>query len=163
MSDSNEQPVEGFEALGRAPIGRRSVVRRMAALSVAPAVVGSGMLGFAGSALAATDDSRLNARKLSYALRGGKVLEGYFAAPRGKANLGVVVVMPDEAGLDAKAEETARRYALAGYMAVAPDLRATFKGGSRDAMVADMMKMVPDLKSLAHSNSKVSRISVVAA
>ena len=163
MSDINDRPVAGLETLGRAPVGRRSVMRRMAALSVAPAIAGSGMLGFAGSAFAATDDSRLNARNVRYALRGGKVLDGYFASPRGKANLGVVVVMPDQVGADAKAQETARRYALAGYMAIAPDLGATFKGGSRDAMVAEMMKTVPELKSLAHSNSKVSKVSVVAA
>jgi hypothetical protein len=154
MSDINNQPAAGFEALGRKPIGRRSVV---AALSAAPAV-----FGFAGSAFAATDDN-LNARTLRYALRGGKMIDGYFAAPRGKANLGVVVVMPDQVGVDAKAQETARRYAHAGYLAIAPDLGATFKGGSRDAMVAQMMKTVPELKRLSHSNSKVARISVVAA
>jgi carboxymethylenebutenolidase len=158
MSDINDQPVVGFEELGRTPVGRRGVMRRMAALSAAPAV-----LGFAGSAFAATDDTRLNARKVRYALRGGKVLDGYFASPRGKANLGVVVVMPDQIGADAKAQETARRYAHAGYLAIAPDLGATFKGGSRDAMVAEMMKTVPELKRLAHGNSKVSKISVVAA
>jgi carboxymethylenebutenolidase len=148
----------GFEGLGRTPVGRRSVMRRMAALSAAPAV-----FGFAGSAFAMADDTRLNARKVRYALRGGKVLEGYFASPRGAANLGVVVVMPDQIGADAKAQETARRYAHAGYLAIAPDLGATFKGGSRDAMVAAMMQTVPELKRLAHSNSKVSKISVVAA
>lgn len=154
MSDINDHPVAGFEPLGRKPICRRSVV---AALSAAPAV-----FGFAGSAFAATDNS-LNARNVRYVLRGGKVLEGYFASPRGKANLGVVVVMPDQASVDAKAQETARRYAHAGYLAIAPDLGATFKGGSRDAMVAQMMKTVPELKRLSHSNSKVSRIGVVAA
>lgn len=155
MSDINDQPVAGFGALGRKPVGRRGVV---VALSAAPAV-----FGFAGSAFAAVTDDSLNARNVRYALRGGKVLEGYFASPRGKANLGVVVVMPDQAGADAKAQETARRYAHAGYLAIAPDLGATFKGGSRDAMVAQMMKTVPELKRLSHSNSKVSRISVVAA
>lgn len=154
MSDINDRPVAGFEALGRKPVGRRTV---MAAISAAPAV-----FGFAGSAFAATDDG-LNARSLRYALRGGKVLDGYFASPRGKANLGVVVVMSDQAGVDAKAQETARRYAHAGYLAIAPDLGATFKGGSRDAMVAQMMKTVPELKRLSHSNSKASRINVVAA
>jgi hypothetical protein len=155
MSDINDQPVAGFEALGRKPVGRRGVVT---ALSAAPAV-----FGFAGSAFAAVNDESLNARNVRYALRGGKVLNGYFASPRGKANLGVVVVMPDQAGVDARAQETARHYAHAGYLAIAPDLGATFKGGSRDAMVAEMMKAVPDLKRLSHSNSDVAKISVVAA
>jgi len=154
MSDKMDQPVMGFEALGRKPVGRRGVV---AALSAAPAIV-----GFAGSAFAATD-AGLNARNVRYALRGGKMIDGYFASPRGRANLGVVVVMPDRTGVDAKARETAHRYAQAGYLAIAPDLDATFKGGSRDAMVAEMMKTLPELKRLSHSNSAVARISVVAA
>jgi len=158
MSDIDDQPVAALETLCRAPVGRRSMMRRMAALSAAPA-----MFGFAGSAFAMTDDTSLNTRRVRYALRGGKVLEGYFASPRGKSNLGVVVVMPDEIGVDAKAQETACRYAQAGYLAIAPDLGATFKGGSRDAMVAQMMKTVPELKRLSHSNSKVAKISIVAA
>jgi len=154
MSEINDHAAAGFEALGRKPVGRRTV---MAALSAAPAV-----FGFAGSAFAVTDDG-INARNVRYALRGGKMLDGYFASPRGKANLGVIVVMPDQSSVDAKAQETARRYAHAGYLAIAPDLGATFKAGNRDAMVAQMMKTLPDLKRLSHSNSKDAKIGVVAA
>lgn len=159
MSDFNDQTARGFD--DRTPVGRRGAMGRIAALSVVPAIVGSGVLGFAGSALAATspDDSRLNARKLRYAIRGGKVIDGYFAAPRGKANLGLVVVIHDENGLDAKAEDTARRYALAGYSAIAPDLRATFKGGDRDAAIAEMVNQLPHLKRSALGNGKVSVVA----
>jgi hypothetical protein len=160
MSNLNDRAGTAIDGLIQAPLGRRSVMRRMAALSVAPVVAGSGILGFAGAASAATGtDPRLNANRLRYAIRGGKIIDGYFAAPRGKSNLGVVVVIHDEDGLDAKAEETARRYALAGYYAIAPDLPATFKSGSRDAMIADMMKTVPNLKRFAQGNGKVSVVA----
>lgn len=159
MPDFNDRPVAGID--GVTPVGRRSAMRRIAALSVAPAIAGSGVLGFAGSAFAATsgDDSRLNASKVGYAIRGGKIIHGYFASPRGKTNLGVVVVIHDENGLDAKAEDVARRYALAGYQAIAPDLRATFKGASRDAMIAEMVKQLPHLKRSALGNGTVSIVA----
>ncbi|MES1975540.1 MAG: dienelactone hydrolase family protein [Pseudomonadota bacterium] len=158
MADNDNQGDMGAEALGSAPLGRRAVMGRMAALSVVPAVAGSGIFGFAASAAAATD-AGLNARHLRYAVRGGKIIDGYFAAPQGKANLGVVVVLHGEAGFDAKAEETARRYANAGYYAIAPDLRATFKGSNHGAMVAEMIETAPGLKRLARGNGKVSLVS----
>nr|WP_299906597.1 dienelactone hydrolase family protein [Sphingomonas bacterium] len=130
----------------------------MAAISVAPAIAGTGILGFAGSAFAATD-AGLNARKLRYAICGGQVIDGYFAGPRGRNNLDVVVVLPDRDVLDAKAEATARRYAQAGFYAIAPDLRATFKGGNREAMVAQMVKAAGNLKRFAHGSGKVTIVS----
>ena len=159
MSDFNDQPVAGFD--GGMSVGRRGAMRRIAALSVAPAIAGSGVLGFAGAALAATstNDSRLRVSRTRYAIRGGRIIDGYFAAPRGKINLGMVVVIHDEEGLDAKAEDTARRYALAGYQAIAPDLRATFRGDSRDAMLAELVHQLPNLKRSALSNGKVSIVA----
>jgi hypothetical protein len=157
MSEINEQSTQLDSAI-RAPVGRRSAMGRMAAMSVAPAIVGSGVLGFAGSAFAATD-AGLNARNLRYAIAGGQVIEGYFASPRGRSNLDLVVVLPDQDVVDAKAQATARRYAQAGFYAIAPDLRATFKGGSREAMVAGMVKAAGNLKRFAHGNGKVTIVS----
>ncbi len=149
----------GFEALGRTPVGRRSVMGRMAALSAAPAV-----LGFAGSAFAATDDSHVNARSVRYALRGGKVLDGYFASPRGQANLGVVVVMPDQ--LVCRCQGAGNRSPLCRMPAIwrsRPISARPSRAATATRWSPQMMKTVPDLKRLSHSNSKVAKISVVAA
>lgn len=158
MSDNDNQPMSETIDMGGAPLGRRAAMQRIAALAVAPVVAGSAVLGFGGSALAAVDDSRLNARKLRYALRGGKIISGYFASPRGEANLGLVVVIHDQNGLDAKAEAAACRYALAGYQAVTPDLAASFKG-SRDAMIAQLVAQTPNLKRSALGNGKVAFVA----
>src|SRR6202008_2464397 len=96
---------------------------------------------------------------LRYVISGGTILDGYFAAPRGKSDLGVVVVIHDENGLNAKAEETARRYALAGYYAVAPDLRKNFGGLARDAQIAAMVKTAPQLKRVPRGNGQVMIVS----
>lgn len=161
MTDVTDQPVStGIASLARAPLGRRAVMGRMAALPVASAVAGSGIVGFATSAAAATGvDPRLNARNLRFAISGGRILDGYFASPRGKTNLDVIVVLHGENGLDATAEETARRYALAGYFAVAPDLGKNFAGFDRDGQVAEMLSLAPKLKRLPHSNGNVRVVS----
>src|SRR5437660_648459 len=98
MSDTMEQPVAGIESLTHAPVGRRTVMQRMAAVPVASAIAGSGVVGFAASAAAATGtvDPRLQARHQRFAISGGTILDGYYAAPRGKSDLGVVVVIHDE-------------------------------------------------------------------
>ena len=160
MTDVTDQPVTaGIAGLVRAPLGRRTVMGRMAALPVASAVAGSGIVGFATSAAAAGVDPRLNAQNLRFAISGGRILDGYFAAPRGKTNLDVIVVLHGENGLDATAEETARRYALAGYYAVAPDLGKNFAGLDHGGQVAEMVKLAPKLKRLPHSNGNVRVVS----
>lgn len=161
MSDIQDQAIVGIDTLTQASVGRRAVMRRMAALPVAATVAGTGIIGFATAATAATGtvDPRVRASKLRYAISGGKILDGYFAVPRGKTNLDVVVVIHDENGLDAKAEQTALRYAQAGYYAVAPDLRKNFGGLDHQARVAEMVKTAAQLKRLSHSNGKVTIVS----
>ena len=161
MTDVTDQPVAaGISSLVQAPLGRRSMMRRMAALPVASAMAGTGIVGFATSAAAATGvDPRLHAKNLRFAISGGRILDGYFASPRGKTNLDVIVVLHGENGLDATAEETARRYALSGYFAVAPDLGKNFAGLDHGSQVAEMVKLAPKLKRLPHGNGNVRIVS----
>jgi carboxymethylenebutenolidase len=152
----------GIASLVQAPLGRRAMMRRMAALPVASAVAGSGIVGFAGAAAAETSvDSRLRAADMRFAISGGRILDGYFAWPRGKGDLDVIVVLHGEKGLDATAEETARRYALSGYFAVAPDLGKNFAGLDRESQIAEMVKLAPKLKRLPSSNGNVRVVSAV--
>ena len=161
MTDITDQPVAaGISSLVKAPLGRRSVMRRMAALPIASAVAGTGIVGFATSAAAATGtDPRIRAKNLRFAISGGRILDGYFASPRGKANLDVIVVLHGENGLDSTAQDTARRYALSGYFAVAPDLGKNFAGLDHGSQVAEMVKLAPKLKRMAHSSGNVRIVS----
>jgi carboxymethylenebutenolidase len=160
MTDVTDQPVgAGIASLVQAPLGRRTMMRRMAAVPVASAVAGSG-IGFATSAAAATGlDQRFQAQNLRFAISGGRILDGYFASPRGKTNLDVIVVLHGENGLDAAAQETARRYAQSGYIAVAPDLGKNFAGLDHGSQVAEMLKLAPKLKRLPRSNGNVRIVS----
>ncbi|QNQ10621.1 hypothetical protein [Sphingomonas alpina] len=154
MSNETDLVVSSVEKLAAKPVDRRKVVAGIAAAPIAT----SGIGGIAAPAMAATiapSDERINTFKGRYALGSGKIIDGYFAQPRGKTNLNVVLVMPKGDTLDAETENEVRRHALAGYLAIAPDLRATSGALSlagRNAMIADMMTALPGLKKMAHGN-----------
>jgi dienelactone hydrolase len=75
----------------------------------------------------------------------------------------VVVVIPGEQGLDARTQAVVRRHALAGCLAIAPDLAANQgnvpAGASRDAVLAELIGVVPNLKHLPHGNGKVTVVA----
>jgi carboxymethylenebutenolidase len=67
-----------------------------------------------------TDDARLTAGYETYAGSKGPV-RAYVARPVGDAKLPGILVIHENRGLNAHIEDVARRAALAGYIAVAPD------------------------------------------
>ena len=132
----------------------------IAALSVAGSAAG---LAAPAAAAMASADSRLATFKGRYAIHGGKIINGYFASPRGKTQLNVVLVIPGEQGLDARTQAAVRRHALAGCLAIAPDLTAKQgnvpAGAGRDAILAELIAAVPNLKHLPHGNGRVTVIA----
>lgn len=149
MSDMKHGEVSIDAALASTAIGRRKLMGSMVAISAAATM--------SAPALAATG-TKLLTFKGRYAMHGGKIIAGYFAAPRGKRDLGVIVVMGD----GAKAEAAARNYASAGYLAIAPDLNATYRDrafASREAMVADLMGQLHNLKHMPQGDGSVKVVS----
>ena len=144
----------------QATINRRGLMG-IAALSVAGSV--AGLAAPAAAAVAPPADARLSTFKGRYAIDGGKIINGYFASPRGKTKLDVVLVIPGEQGLDARTRAVVRRHALAGYLAIAPDLAATQgdvpAGASRDAVLAEVIAVVPNLRRLPFGNGKVTVVA----
>ena len=69
----------------------------------------------------AVDDSRLTIRTIEWEARPGRRYRGYNAAPRGREDLPVIIVIHENRGLNDHIRDVARRAALAGYSAVAPD------------------------------------------
>jgi len=76
------------------------------------------------------DDSRLQTSRVSYpSPQGSGEMRGYLARPaKGKAKLPGVVVIHENRGLNPYIEDVARRLALAGYVAFAPDALAPLGG-----------------------------------
>jgi carboxymethylenebutenolidase len=131
-------------------IDRRKLMGGIAVLGAASALAAPAM------AAIKRDDAGLRTIRARYALRNGTMITGFFAAPKGKTDLDVVLVMPAN---DAAAEDIARRYAGNGYLAIAPDFaKAQGKavaGAARDAKVAEVMRAMPGLKRMMNGNGRV--------
>jgi len=136
-------------------VNRRSFLGRAGAVSAA-GVVAAGTINPA----AAFAGSKMRTYKGKYAIDTHRVIDGFMAAPRGKTGLDVVVIVSENGTLDAAAEATARRYAASGWIAVAPDLAATYgKAGGKSAMVAALTRDLPRFKRLSHSSGKVAVVA----
>ncbi len=156
---------------------RRTLLRQMTALvgsvAAAEALIGGIAASPAAAALTDPGDARLVTRKGSYGIGGGAQLAGYFAAPRnpGRA-IGAVMVIHENRGLQPHIEDVARRVALAGFFAVAPDFLSA-QGGTpadenaardligtadMDAVLAAAVATVGRLARLSHGTGKVGTV-----
>lgn len=87
----------------------------------------------AAAAVIAADDKRVNARPMRWPVGGGRAMTGYQAEPRRAAGpLGSVLVIHENRGLNRHIEDVARRLAVAGYRAVAPDFLSSAGGTPAD-------------------------------
>jgi carboxymethylenebutenolidase len=81
----------------------------------------------------AADDRRVVGRRMSWPVGGGRMMKGYQAEPaRARGPLGTVLVIHENRGLNAHIEDVARRAAIAGYRAVAPDFLSGSGGTPED-------------------------------
>jgi carboxymethylenebutenolidase len=72
----------------------------------------------------------------------------YYAAPAGKKNLPVILVIQEIFGVHEYIADTCRRFAQAGYLAIAPELYARqgdpSKYGEMAKLIAEVVSKVPD-------------------
>jgi hypothetical protein len=141
-------------------ISRRGAMGRMAVAATA-GIVAPALAPIARAADGT--DSDLRTFKGRYALRGGRVIDGYFVAPRNAVGLDVVVVLHGENGFDASARALAHRYARAGKLAIVPDMPATYSGvaalAGRDAHVADLKHLGTAFGGHLQGNGKVEFVA----
>jgi len=112
----------------------------------------------------APDDARLIARDIEWEARPGRRYRGYTAAPRGRTGLPVVFVIHENRGLNDHIRDVARRAALAGFSAVAPDWLSPAGGtpaGDEDrarAMIGalDMAETVADGAAMIRWNASAA-------
>ena len=105
---------------------RRLFMARLTRLAGSAAAAGVLLGSIAASAEAApfvaADDSRIRTQQLAWEPRPGRLYTGYNAAPaQGAPHLPVVLVVHENRGLNEYVRDVARRLAVAGYSAVAPD------------------------------------------
>jgi carboxymethylenebutenolidase len=83
----------------------------------------------------------------------GFKLPFYFAAPQGKTNLPVILVVQEIFGVHAYIADTCRRFANAGYLAIAPELFARQGNASSYTdiakLISELVSKVPDEQVMA--------------
>ncbi|HSV53769.1 MAG TPA: dienelactone hydrolase family protein [Burkholderiaceae bacterium] len=105
-----------------------------------------------------TSSEGLVTGEFSYEVNGFKV-PAYRAAPVGKTNLPVILVIQEVFGVHEYIADTARRFAKAGYLAIAPELYARqgdpSKYGEIAKMMAEVVSKVPDAQVMADLDGAV--------
>ena len=155
---------------------RREFLARAAALTVVGGVSGLAMAQalmprYAEAQTISFTDKRIKARYVDYPSPGGSSgkMRGYLVQPAGAGPFPAVLVMHENRGLNPYIEDVARRAAIAGFVALAPDGLAPVGGypGNDDegrAMQSkldggklrqDMLNSAKFLKSHALSNGKI--------
>lgn len=108
-------------------IDRREFLRRSAALTVgglsALTMAASMLPQYAKAQTISFTDERIKARYVDYDSPGGTSgrMRGYLVQPRGAGPFPAVLVIHENRGLNPYIEDVARRVAVAGFLALAPD------------------------------------------
>jgi carboxymethylenebutenolidase len=131
---------------------------------------------YARAAIVAPDDGRLAAERVSYDSPKGRI-NGYLVRARAKnaqppVQRPAVVVIHENRGLNPHVEDVARRLAVEGYLALAPDLLSV-NGGTppdedkardlhtrteREDMIAAALAAIPFMRNHAESTGKVGTV-----
>lgn len=141
-----------FDSLVPGTVTERGATRRLA-LKVA---LGVGYAASAAPIMAQTaiqtPAEGLRAGTTDYEVAGFKV-PAYFAAPSGKSSLPVVLVVQESFGVHEHIADVCRRFARAGYLAIAPELYARQGDPSKytdiGKLVAELVSKVPDAQVMA--------------
>jgi carboxymethylenebutenolidase len=156
-------------------MSRREFLDRLAELtgSAAAAVALLPLLqnDYAQAAIVAPDDARLAVQRVSYDSPKGKI-NGYLVRAKAMGKRPAVIVVHENRGLNPHIEDVARRVAVEGYLAMAPDLLSV-NGGTppdedkarelhtkteREDMIAAALAAIPFMKSHAESTGKVGAV-----
>jgi len=167
MTDPNirDRAVQLYDAFTHEHRDRRTLLRQMTLLAgsvaAAEALIGGISASPAAAALTDPNDAKLVTRKGSYAIGAGASMTGYFAAPRSPGRkVGAVMVIHENRGLTPHIEDVARRVALAGFFAVAPDFLSSAGGTPADENVArDMIGKLDMTATIAAGVATVGRLA----
>jgi carboxymethylenebutenolidase len=157
---------------------RREFMRRAAALTVASgsalAMAEALLPRYAAAETIAPGDERIAGERIAYASPGGTAAEirGYLVRPAAEGRFPAVLVVHENRGLNPYIEDVARRLAVAGFLALAPDGLTSLGGypGNDDdgrtmqkqldqaKLRADMTSGARFVKSHARSSGKLGAI-----
>jgi carboxymethylenebutenolidase len=156
---------------------RRAFMAQLSKIAGGTAAASALLVGIAANPAAAAavagDDKRVRGRPMQWPVGGGRTMSGYQAEPaRPEGLLGSVMVIHENRGLNEHTRDVARRVAVAGYRAVAPDFLSTAGGtpadqdAARDAIgkldlaksVADAVTTLGLLRTLPGANGRAGAV-----
>ena len=127
--------VDLYDEYNHGSLDRREFLKKLSIFtgSTAAAVALLPLLenNYAHAATVANDDPHLYVSHIQYPGAAGE-MRAYFARPKGEGKLPGVVVVHENRGLNAHIEDVARRIALEGFAALAPDALTPLGGPPAD-------------------------------
>jgi len=161
-----QQAIELYDRFTHEGMDRRDFFARMTLIAGSAAAAGSLIASIAASPASATvvpaDDPRLTTRTMTFDNPVGYT--AYVAEPRTRSLKATVLVVHENRGLNDHIRDVARRIALEGFRAVAPDLLSLSGGtpadddAARDAIgKLDLAKVTADAVTMLDRLSKSSR------
>jgi carboxymethylenebutenolidase len=149
MITDSEALLQASEATDKAGLSRRMALKSVGALGVGYAASAQPIMA---QTAIKTSSEGLTAGEISFEVNGFKV-PAYRAAPAGKTNLPMVLVIQEIFGVHEYIADTARRFAKAGYLAIAPELYARqgdpSQYGEIAKLQAEIVSKVPDAQVMA--------------
>jgi carboxymethylenebutenolidase len=158
-------------------MGRREFLKRAAVIVAAAGLAGCATSGpallpdYPACQTVSFTDERIKATYVTYDSPGGngESMRGYLVAPVGPGPFGSVLVVHENRGLNPYVEDVARRVAVAGFLALAPDAlwpvggypgndddgKVMQKGLDGSKILVDMINSARFLKSHESSNGKL--------
>jgi carboxymethylenebutenolidase len=124
-----------YEEYAKGSLDRREFLKKLAvlaggtaaALAILPVLEGR----YAEAQFVAEDDPKLHVEDIKYPTETGEML-AHFARPKGDKKLPGVIVIHENRGLNPHTRDVARRVALEGFLAVAPDACSPLGGTPED-------------------------------
>jgi carboxymethylenebutenolidase len=170
--DRLQQAIELYDRFTHEGMDRRDFFGRMTLIAGSAAAATSLIAAIAASPAAAAivpaDDKRLTSRTMTFVPPAG--YKAYVAEPRTRSLKATVMVIHENRGLNDHIRDVARRVALEGFRAVAPDFLSLSGGtpanedAARDAIgKLDLSKVTADAVTMLEELAKASRDGMVGA
>ena len=152
LDDSRSDQQADFDSLRPGESTSQGATRRTALKAAFGAGYAAATLPIAAQTAITTSADGLQAGPVTYTVNGFQV-PAYAAAPSGKTGLPVVLVIQEIFGVHAYIQDTCRRFAKLGYLAIAPELYAR-QGDPRGyteipKLQSELVSKVPDAQVMA--------------
>jgi carboxymethylenebutenolidase len=122
--DIDQRVLDLYDEYCHGGIDRREFLRRAGALGAGALAMACGLMpDYARAQTISFTDSRIKAQYVTYPSPGGNAekIRGYLVQPAGQGPWPAVLVIHENRGLNPYVEDVARRAAVAGFVALAPD------------------------------------------